>query len=121
MAIYTITIPDYLPLSINQLIGRHHMVTHQRKQLHLEIIVRHAQAQGVPRATGPRRVSLILTVRGGRRPDRDNIRKVVIEGLVASGALVDDNPDWCSEGSIEYRWGKGRQTEIILEDVDDGI
>jgi Holliday junction resolvase RusA-like endonuclease len=117
MATHRILMDNYRVPLIGSLIGRHRMAAAKKKKKETEVIGGEVLKAQVPRARGPRRVSITITLHKGRSPDADNVRKILLDGLVASGALVDDGPAWCLEVPVVFRRGKRRQCEIILEDV----
>jgi Holliday junction resolvase RusA-like endonuclease len=66
--------------------------------------------------------NLTLTRFSSRQPDRDNLMsswKAVIDGLVESGVLVDDNCDVVK--SIDSRWekasSKNSKIRVLVEEV----
>jgi hypothetical protein len=74
--------------------------------------------QGVPSATGPRRVTLRLTgwARSRAFPDADAYDKCLLDGLVWAGLLVDDDTRSLI-GRVEVHFSRGpRCTEIELEE-----
>jgi hypothetical protein len=116
MATYTLTIPDYLPVTLNQLLG-HWRRSRRRKRSDREVIWGYWFASGWPRASGRRRVSITLTQVNGRPRDPDGARKSLLDALVHAGAIVDDSQRWLEEGPVTIEFGARRQTQIVLEDV----
>jgi hypothetical protein len=115
---YTLVIPDFLPATLNQLLGLHWAERNRRKQSDAEFVYVYAAAAGIPRATGHRRVDLVITLeKGRRRPDRDAWWKVVLDSCVTAGLLVDDGPRWCTPGTVRYARGE-TATAITLTETE---
>jgi Holliday junction resolvase RusA-like endonuclease len=114
---WILEIPGYLPLSLNRLM--------RSRKLRMSEPKRAAEHFGiarlvfnVPKATGKRRVSLVFTVAKGKpKPDPDNLVKVVLDGLVKAGVLVDDSDEWCELGGIKLQTGQHPKTMAIVEDL----
>jgi hypothetical protein len=69
---HTIAIPNWHPRRLNELLGVHYGTRSRRKRQDREMIAGYALLGGVPEATTPRRVSLLLTLAPWqRRPDPD--------------------------------------------------
>jgi hypothetical protein len=105
--------------ALNRVRGRHWSVEHRAKRFAAEVLAAEALAQGVPRATGRRRVRLRLTGwPKGRLPDGDAFDKILLDSLVRAGLLLDDDAKGL-EGrmGVELARGPGDKTEITLEDV----
>ncbi len=75
----------------------------------------------VPKATGKRRVSMVVTLAVRQRmPDADEqCLKAVLDALVADQLLVSDRREWCECVPTEFVLSRKRQphTLITLEDV----
>ncbi len=114
---HTIMIPGWAPVTLNQLIGRHWRVVARLKKSDRQTVALYAR--DVPRATGKRRVTLRLTLAPRQRAtDPDASWKVLLDSLVACGALVNDNRQNVELAPVEFVRGKARVTEIFLEDID---
>ena len=50
--------------------------------------------------------------------DPDASWKVILDACVAAGRLVDDGPQWCELGPVNYGRGPKRATTIILEEIE---
>jgi hypothetical protein len=110
-------LPGWTPAPLNSLIGCHWGTRSRRKRADREVVALEALAQGIPRATGRRRVSLVVTGwPTGRLPDADGLLKSTLDALVHAGLLVDDAPAWCELGAVEVCRGP-RGTTIVLEDL----
>lgn len=123
--VQVIWLPAWHPVSLNKLLGGRSrggiIARHKLKQASMEFIGIRAMLHGTRKATGPRCVDLHLVMpKGGRRCDRDNMKKVSHDGLKHAGLLVDDSPNYCRDGSVTFSkalddvWG----TFIILTDVE---
>ena len=123
--VQVIWLPAWHPVSLNKLLGGRSrggiIARHKLKQASMEFIGIQAMLHGTRKATGPRCVDLHLVMpKGGRRCDRDNMKKVTFDGLKHAGLLVDDSPNYCRDGSVTFSkamdevWG----TFIILTDVE---
>lgn len=103
--------------TLNQLLmGR--WAGYRLKKRDKQIVAVACLADGITKASTPRRVSLLLTMAPRRRrPDRDAFWKSLLDALVACGALVNDSPKWCSLGDVEYQRGESDQMHVTLEDI----
>jgi Holliday junction resolvase RusA-like endonuclease len=118
---HTLTIPNYLPPSLNDLLSGNHWSRHKKKRECRELIAGYCWEQAMAKATGKRRVSLLLTLGPrNRRRDEDNVWKAILDALVHVGLLVDDASEWCELGTVTYARGPNRCTTVTLEEVDDG-
>lgn len=117
---HTIIIPDWTPPSVNLILGRHPKAGHKIKREAYNLVAGYCIQQGVPvSGLRKRRVSLDITFgRKGRFPDKSNLWKILLDGLVDCHRLMDDSQDYCEEGEITFQRGDKRQTIIILEDVE---
>ena len=114
-------IPQWKPVLLNQLLYKHRHVVRGLKQKDQELIARYFRHYDVPPATGKRRVSLRIILKPrGQSGDYDGPWKVLLDGLVKCGALIDDSPEHVQLGNIEYERGTAENwgTWIILEDIE---
>ncbi len=117
-ATHVLIIDRWHPARLNQWDGRHWSVRSAAKKLDREMIGFFARVQGIPPATGKRRVSLRLTLAPRQRaPDPDSFFKSVLDALVHAGMLLDDNRQGVELGEVSFMRGAARRTEIMLEDV----
>lgn len=117
-ASWTIRIPDWWPTPLNQLINRHHMAAHRLKKTDAQLLQRMAQCQGVPAATGKRRVSLVIILPPRRRaPDPDAFWKSLLDGLVRAGLLRNDSQHWVECSPVEFARGQRLCSYVTLEDI----
>jgi hypothetical protein len=115
---HKLKIDGWRPTSANCWQGCHWSKKHRYKKADREIIAAYALAAGIPRAAGRRKVDLLITLAPRERsPDPDNLWKSTLDGLVGCGLLINDNPQWLELGSVRFRRGAQRRTEIILRDV----
>lgn len=120
---WTVVIPNWHPTSVNVLLGAAYagrgarFMAARRKREDAAMLAAYCRLADVPRATGPRRVSLTLGLGPRQRsPDPDNLWKSLLDGLVKCGMLVDDSSKWC-----EPQWcGTTRglkATTVVIEDL----
>ena len=103
---------------LNTLFGLHWAKRNRVKHDDMEWIAIECCNQGVTRAATKKRVSIVVTCGPkGRMPDPDAFLKVILDGLVRCGALVDDSSKWCEIGDLFVVRGTVRSTTITLEDV----
>lgn len=119
MTVTILHLPDYLPTSLNRILG-HWSRRHRLKKSDRELVTFYALHQQLPEAEGKRRVDLrlVLPLRG-RAIDRDNAFKVLLDSLVHAQLLVDDSPKWCVPGEVVYlRSGTSlRETFVLLTEL----
>lgn len=117
--IWTMHIPGWRPASVNQLLQRHWALAAKLKKNDQEVVSRAVMAYGVPRASGKRKVSiLILIPKGLRTKDPDAYYKSLLDALVRSGALRDDTRNYVEISQPRFGKGEILETFITLEDVD---
>lgn len=112
-----LTLEGFLPHSVNQLVGGHWGQGAQAKGADMLRIRLECVAQGIERARGRRRLSVVFVQRMGRLADPDNRLKILLDGLVAAGVLIDDSQEWLQLGTVEVIRGPGKSTRCILEDI----
>lgn len=121
VAKYYLCLDGFTPTSVNRL-----MFAPVRRRIHLmrgdkELIAHYAREQNIPKATGPRRISLQITLgKGQRRLDPSNVWKSLEDALVAAGLLIGDSDRWVVHGSVDWDRGE-RRTVIVLEDMENLI
>lgn len=112
-----ISIPNFVPVSVNRVIRKHWAARRQRLREDADLIAGYAMIARAPKAKGKRRVSVAVMVTNlTHAPDPDNILKSALDALVKCGQLIDDSAQWCEIGKITVGVGK-RETVITLEDV----
>ena len=114
------TIPNYRPPPKNQLMRRTlRRSIKLRKECH-EFIATYAKLSGMVKATGPRRVSLAINLKGRQREyDYDALIASVSDALVACGMLIGDREGQAFWGGVKYSREGEHGTTIILEDLYD--
>lgn len=119
MTIYTFTVPDWLPISVNYLMRARGYALRRRKQQDAQLIATYAFLAQIPKATGRRRVSARYVCSRKSRPDADNLLKSLLDGLVAAGMLRDDRHEFVELGQYEFADSEGqeRSTVITLEEL----
>jgi hypothetical protein len=115
---HTIHVPAWHPARLNELLAGHWARRNRLKRHDGEVLALFSRLSGIPKATGKRRVSLVLTLAPRQRAgDPDGHWKSVLDALVAAGMLVNDSHVWCELGPVTFERGKGKATTIILEDL----
>jgi Holliday junction resolvase RusA-like endonuclease len=118
--LHRLVIPAWHPARLNQWDGRHWSTRSRAKRCDRSIVAGYALQQRIPPATGKRRVSLVITLAPRQRAgDPDAYFKTVNDALVHAGLLLDDNRQGVELGTVEFLRGLARETEIVLEDLDD--
>lgn len=114
---WTLAIPGWHPAPINQLLkGR--WTASKLKDRDRQMIGTAVLAGGIPRATGQRRVRLLVVWPAGQRSvDKDALYKSLLDALVHSGALKNDSAAWCEPERPRYARGEELITFITLEDL----
>jgi hypothetical protein len=116
---HVLAIDRWQPTRLNQLLHEHWGKANRRKKADRELVGFYALIGKVPPATGPRRVSLRITLAPGQRAgDPDSYWKSTLDALVGVGLLLDDNRQNCELGGIDFDRGPERSTAILLEDLD---
>lgn len=110
------TIPAFLPPSGNRLLQMHWGKRTRYKQACYDLVAYYGR--DIPKAKSKRMV-LITMVRFGQRKklDTDNARKIVGDGLVKCGLLMDDGPDFATFAEPVQVRGEGCSTTIQLLEV----
>lgn len=115
---HTLTIDNWHPRRTNEWAGKHWAVRHRMRKAQSQRLWLEAYMQGVPKASGRRRVS--LTLHGFARwkfPDADAYDKLLLDSLVEVGLLTDDS---CAglDGRVQVQFVRSptKKTVLILED-----
>src|SRR4051812_7545214 len=115
MPTYTLTIEGWHPARLNDLLRGHWSRGHRLKKADRQIVGLAARLQGIPPATGKRRVSLTITLGPRQRAgDVDAYQKSLLDSLVQAGLLTDDNRQGVELAPVQFERGPGRSTTIIL-------
>lgn len=119
MAIYTLTIPGWLPVSTNKLLGSHWAVARKMKANDAAIVRLHAMEQKIPDAKTRRSVTATYRRKkqGGRLPDLDNLFKSLLDALKQAYLIVDDSAKWCELATPTLETGDRTETVIELTDL----
>lgn len=121
MAKHKLVIDRWRPLRLNEMLYRNRYVVARRKKADQHMIAVEALRQAVPKATGPRRVSIHVALSTRQNAvDPDAYWKSLNDGLKSCGLLVDDSAAYCTLGAVTFeRAGTGQVpgTEITLEDL----
>lgn len=117
MSTFRIVIPQWQPSRLNDLMKCHWGRKTRLRKADDDMVAYYARMESVPPATGPRRVSLEVTLTPRQRADRDCWWKSVLDALVNCRLLVNDEATWCDLGAVTVTKGDVRQTVIVLEDI----
>jgi hypothetical protein len=113
-----ITIPGWKPFTLNELLKVHWAKAGRMKAADRGMVAAYAILEGVPPATGKRRVSLrVVLPKGAKRWDLDNTWKSLLDACVQCKILKNDSPDWCETGDVEFVRGEVFETTILLEEM----
>lgn len=116
---WLITIPDWHPTRLNELLTLHWAQAARRKADDAQMISVYGRMAGVSAAATRRRVR--LEVHGwprGRMCDPDAFFKSLLDGLVKASFLVDDSQKWCECPPAVLVRSKEKKTIITLEDIE---
>lgn len=115
---WTCKIDNFHPVKTNELIGKNRFVAQRLKQASMDIMIAEFIKAGIPKATGKRRVHLLITLgprqRGG---DVDSWHKGLLDSAVHAGMLIDDRKEWCELAPVSYDRGKIKATTITFEEI----
>jgi hypothetical protein len=117
MPTHVLTIPDFTPASLNALTRGKLRDRMRLSRGDRDLVAFYARQAGIPAASGPRRVSVLVTMTRGRLVDPDNVLKSALDSLVACGLLLDDDAARCELGSVRVTRGERRETTFTLEDL----
>lgn len=112
---YVVTIPGWVPTSVNTLLETHPKRRGRYKRADALVVDAYCGSQDVPEARGKRRVRLAMRDPSGRG-DPDNFLKSGLDALVTCKRLVDDSSRYCEIDKPTLEAGP-RQTVITLEDL----
>jgi Holliday junction resolvase RusA-like endonuclease len=115
----TVLIPNWHPVTLNELLNTHWGQRSKLKRADKQIIAHYFRNH--PEATGKRLVFITIILKKGKRAaDGDAYFKSAIDALVHARMLIDDNRHWCELHPVQFergtasRWG----TAITLRDVE---
>lgn len=116
---HTLHIPDFHPAKLNTLLSGHWGKGARLKRADREIIAAYAHQSEIPKATGKRKVSLLLVLEKGQRAaDPDASWKSLLDALQACQLIRNDNRQGVELGPVEFARGERRRTFVMLEDVE---
>lgn len=114
---WTIEIPGWRPAFASEL-KCHPMRAAGKKKRDVRAVRAASVICGVPPAFTRRRVAVSITNLFGSFPDDDAPWKSLLDALVQSGMLIDDNREWCEVAFPPMYMRGEKRTLIILVDVD---
>jgi Holliday junction resolvase RusA-like endonuclease len=115
----TLTLHNYHPPTINELLSGHWSKGARLKKRCVGIVWASCVEQKLTKATGKRMVAIeITTNKAGRRADPDAYYKSTLDALVKCGMLVDDSSQWCEHAQTLVRFGDKNETVILLTDIE---
>ena len=113
-----IVFDGWQPCLLNVLLRLHPHARNRRLKTDAQVIGLAVRLQGIRGACGPRKVSLVVRSAKGRTPpDPDALWKGLLDGLVHSGALMDDDWKHLVLGSVTYERAPRKGLVVVLEDV----
>jgi hypothetical protein len=116
---YAIVIPNWHPLTLNQMIGWNRFVISRKKKVDRKLIAGYVLKCGVPPAIGKRRVVLTITLAPRQRAaDPDAYFKATLDSLVHAKALKSDDRFGVECAPVIYERGSAKISKIELEDID---
>lgn len=118
MPTYILSIANWVPATDNAL-ARHWTVRRRLKRADADVLKAEMVQQDIPRAIGPRRVTLNVTVSGRRgTPDPSNLWKSLLDGMTKCGLILGDTGALCVLGTPTVCRGSETVTVITLEDLE---
>jgi hypothetical protein len=116
---HTLSLAGFRPPSLNRLLRMHWAARLRLGRQVKQLVGLERLAQGLPKAGGRRRVSVLVEVAGpGGLPDPDGTLKLLLDALVACGLLIDDSARWCECAPPAVRRGEATRTVVALEDME---
>lgn len=117
MPTHRLFIPDWRPARLNTILG-HWAKAGRIKKKDREIVGVYFHLEEIPKATGKRRVSLEIVLKGRQKQtDPDAYWKSLLDSLTACGAIVDDSEAYVELAGTTYRNGEPCGTTIIMADL----
>ena len=95
----------------------HWSEANRRKKSDAQMLAVCAYNAKIPKATGKRRVEIIITRTRGRKADPDAYHKSVLDGLTRTGYLKDDSQEWAECPPALILSGKQKSTTIKITDL----
>ncbi len=116
--IHRLRIPSWQPTPLNKLLNCHWATAGRRKKVDKNLICGYCLHNRIPIAQGPREVNLLIILGPKQRaPDPDAFHKSTNDALVHARMLIDDNRQFCRNGSVDFERGSERATVITLVDL----
>lgn len=118
--VHRLILLNWRPTPLNRLVG-HHMRAARLKRADRLAVEMAARAFGTPKATGKRRVDLIIRpAKGQKRTDPDSPWKSALDALVHAGLLLNDTHAAVEQGTHTPTLKGMARTEIVLTDLNGG-
>jgi hypothetical protein len=117
-------IPDWLPPSLNDGMGRHWAVAHAIKKTVAEFLSTYARLNNVPPVTLQYRpvrrfeFNCVGWGNGETMPDPDNLLKFTLDAATHANLLVDDAAEWCKTKLPFCQRGSPKTTFVFIEDLE---
>jgi len=104
---------------VNKLLSAHPYSRSKIKNGDYDLIAAYFIQSGIEKAKGRRsvQVHIVRSPRQRRKSDSDNYNKVLLDGLVKCGAIIEDNEDGVAMLPYTFERGKEKATIITLEDL----
>lgn len=119
--VHVITVPDWLPPSANQFIGRHWRELDRLKKEtanYISFYAYMARAKMVDHQYRPVREVMVFAEYTTHEPDPDNLNKVLRDSLKRCRLIVDDSSKWATFHEPRVTKGAVKKTEILLRDLE---
>lgn len=119
---HILTIPRWMPVSDNILMGAHRFTKIKLKKADANAIYWSMREQRIPTALKRRKIEVVIKCKPrGRMPDPTNFAKSLLDAMVKCRLVIDDSQRWCEYVTPIIKRGKGKDwgTEIIIEDCHD--
>jgi hypothetical protein len=98
--------------------GCHWSVKYKLRKAAAQVLGVHKMLANVPDAHGKRRLSVKVTWTGSRVPDLDSVDKLFLDACKEAHLILDDDARGLDGRlPVEFRRGREKLTEIVLEDV----
>jgi hypothetical protein len=116
--IHFLWLPAYRPPTLNQLMRGTLKARIRLAKECKQFVGAYARMQGTPPATGRRRVSLTIVLKGRQQEaDVDAYFKSLLDALVHHGLLLSDRVEHCRLGDVTHTRLGVPGTRVYLEDL----
>lgn len=113
---WTVKVPGWRPMAVNEMLGPNKFVRSRGKKKDRDVVA--LAFKDVPKATGKRRVSLLVTLGPRQRGhDIDAYWKSLLDAIKHAGIIKDDRKEWCEIMPVRFDRGPATATTITVEDV----